>query len=140
MPVANVRIKKLEGERKESKVTQININANSGILSVKKAKDKSIGDYLLVNYKYAVEYEPGLGRIAIEGSLWYYSPDLEKQYKEVEGKVELTSEAVTEISTVIIQDSLMESIDLARRLQLPPPMQLPKVEIKPKKLKFAMAS
>jgi len=140
MTVVNVRINKISGKREEKKIKNVTANANSTITSLKKLKDKSIGDYLLVNFKYDIKYEPDIGELSLEGSLWYIHPNLKNVVTESKDKISLKKEAIEEISTVIVRDSLLESLELARKLQLPPPIQLPKVEVKPEELKFKKAS
>lgn len=140
MPIVNYRLNKISGERKDKPIKSLEIKANSTIVSLKKESDKRVGDYLLVNFKYDVEYKPDVGKLSMEGSLWYRHPKLDDMVKDEGGKIELKNEAVKEISTAIIQESLLESIELSRKIQLPPPMQLPKVDVKPEQVKFMKAS
>jgi hypothetical protein len=118
----------------------IEVKANSTIISVKKAKDKRIGQYLHVNFKYDVIYEPELGEIHLEGSLWYTHPKLDTVAVDVKDKVELNNDAIKEISNSVIQESIVEALELSRKLQLPAPLQLPTVTVKADKMKFAKAS
>ncbi|MCX6694862.1 MAG: hypothetical protein NTU61_01005 [Candidatus Altiarchaeota archaeon] len=127
---------KILGERTDKKVSNIEIKANSTVVSMKREKDKRVGDYLLVKFKYVVNYEPGVGSIQLEGSLWYTNDDLDKQMKEEKDKIELKSEAVKEITNTIIQESVVEALDVSRRIILPPPLQLPTVNVKQEKIKF----
>jgi hypothetical protein len=39
----------------------------------------------------------------------------------------------------MIQESIVEALDMSRKLQLPAPLQLPTVTVKPEKMKFARA-
>ncbi len=139
MTVLNFKINKLSGERRDKNVKSIEIKANSTILSVKKDKDKRIGEYLHVNFKYTVAYEPEVGEVHMEGSLWYTHPKLNSVYSEIKDKVELKNEAVKEISNAVIQESIVEALGMSRKLQLPAPFQLPTVTVKPEKMKFKKA-
>ena len=140
MTVLNVKINKISGERREKHVKSIEIKANSTIVSVKRGKDKRIGEYLHVNFRYRVEYSSDVGEVQLEGSLWYQHPKLDSVYSEVGDKVELKNEAVKEISNSVVQESIVEALDISRKLQLPSPLQLPTVTVKPDKLKFAKAA
>ncbi|MFH0862671.1 MAG: hypothetical protein V1875_06555 [Candidatus Altiarchaeota archaeon] len=139
MTVLNFKLNKISGSRRDRNVKSIEIKANSTILSVKKDKDKRIGDYLLVNFKYSVEYAPEVGEIFLEGFLWYQHPKLDSVYSDLKDKVELKNEAIKEISNSVIQESIIEALDMSRKLQLPAPIQLPTVTVKPEKMKFAKA-
>ena len=136
MTVLNFQIKNISGEKTGKTGKNIQVNANSNIVSVKKDYDKRIGDYVEVEFKYEIDYEPDIGSIKIKGSLWYASDKLDSLVSVKKENVELKKEAVTEITNSVLQDSLIEAITLSRRLQLPPPIKLPKVNVKPEKLTF----
>jgi hypothetical protein len=136
MTVLNFKIKRLGGEKNKTDVRNMEIKANSAILSAKKDKDKRIGEYLHINFKYTAEYQPEVGKIEIEGSLWYQHPKLDSVVSEVKDNIEIKNEAMTEISNAIIMDSLIEALSLSRKLQLAPPMQMPTVTVKGDTYKF----
>ncbi len=136
MTILNYRISKLSGERQDKKVKSVEVNANSTIASIKKANDKRVGDYLLVNFKYEVIYGPEVGSIKMEGSLWYTHEKLASVYKEEKDRIELSKDAMRDISNAIIQDSIVEAISISRRLSLPAPLQLPTVNVKQDKVRF----
>jgi len=140
MTVANFRLSKIIGERSDKKVSNIEIKANSTIVSIKKEKDKRIGEYLLVKFKYVVAYEPEVGNVQLEGTLWYTHEELDKQMKEEKNHIELKSDAVKEITNTIIQESVVEALDVSRKILLPPPLQLPTVNVKQEKIKFTKAA
>jgi len=153
MTVLNFRITKIAGQRTTKRLDKVNIQANSTIKTLERGKDKNIGDYIHVNFLYEVEYSPDFGGITLEGSLWYTHPKLASIAKDKKEKVklkdgstkevdviELNNEAATDISTAILQDSLIEAITLSQKINLPPPLQLPKVTVKPKHMRFRKAS
>lgn len=140
MAVMNFRVQKIKAERTDKESRNVNVTSNFMITSIKKVNDKRIGDYLLVNFKFDVNYNPDLGNINLEGRIWYQDSKLEKMFSEKDGKIELKSEAVQEVSTAILRDSLLESIDLAQKLRLPVPIRLPKVDVKEKQVAFPAAS
>ncbi|MFH1722583.1 MAG: hypothetical protein ABH950_08285 [Candidatus Altiarchaeota archaeon] len=136
MSVVNFKLKKFSGEKTKEEYTSIDVKANSGIRSVLKNHQDRIGDYLEVKFSYDVEYTPGIGNMSLEGTLWYLSKNLDKEVKEEENTIELPANIIQEISTAIIQNCLLESIEFSRKLQLPPPMNMPKVKVEPKQRKF----
>ena len=139
MPVMNFRVKKLSGERKEmekKELSNVDVSSNFLITSMRKEKDDRVGDYLLVNFRFNVEYKPDLGRVDLEGYLWYTNPDLGKVVAEKKDKLEVQSDALREISNTILRDSILEAVDVSRKLGLPVPVNLPKVTVKPKEISF----
>jgi len=140
MAVMNFRVRKIKAERTDKEAKNVNAVSNFTITSIKKESDKRIGDYLLVNFKFDVTYNPDFGSINLEGSIWYQDPKLEKMFTEKGGKIDLKSEAVQEVSTAILRDSLLEAVDISQKLRLPVPIQLPKVNVKDKDISFPMAA
>ncbi len=136
MTVLNFKIRRLEGEKNRVDIKNIEIKANSVIQSAKKDKDKRIGEFLHVNFKYTAEYQPEVGKINLEGSLWYQHPKLDSVVTEVKDKIEIKKEAMAEISNAIIVDCMIEALSLSRKLQLAPPMQMPTVTVKGDLYKF----
>ncbi len=140
MPTLNFRINRIKGTRKDTDANNVNVRSNFTIISIKKDKDPRIGEYLHVNFKFDIRYEPDLGNIDLEGSLWYQHPELKKIISENEGKIKLKAEAVRDISNSILQRSIINSIDIVEKLRLPLPIQLPKVNVKSKEVMFPRAS
>ncbi|MFH1054678.1 MAG: hypothetical protein V1744_01140 [Candidatus Altiarchaeota archaeon] len=139
MTVFNVKLNKLSGERKDKDVKSIEVKANSTLLSMKRGKDKRIGEYLHVNFSYDVRFEPEIGSIHLEGSMWYTHPKLDTVVSDLKDKIEINNEVIRELSNSVIQESIVEALALSRKLQLPSPMQLPTVTVKAEKMKFAKA-
>jgi hypothetical protein len=140
MPTINYRVNKIEGVRTGDEANSVEIKSNFAILSVKQEKNPSIGDILDVAFRFEVDYEPSLGKMKVEGSLWYADKDLDKLVSEKDGKVKLEPELVKAVTTSIVRESLLEVIDLSKKLRLPVPIKLPSVEMKPTKLEFKKTS
>jgi hypothetical protein len=136
MPVINFRINKVNAEKNEldsRDIDNVDVSSNFSILSIGRKKDKDIGEYLRVNFKFFVSYTPNLGEIKMDGFLWYSDKNIDKIATEKNGKMEIKPEVVEEISTAILRDSLLEALDMSRKLRLPIPVKLPKVTVKSKK-------
>jgi hypothetical protein len=136
MPTINYRVNKIEGVRTGDEANSVEIKSNFAILSVKQEKNPSVGDLLNIAFRFEVDYEPNLGKMKIEGSLWYADKDLSKLVSEKDGKVKMEPELVKAVTTSIVRESLLEVIDLSKKLRLPVPIKLPSVEMKPTKLEF----
>ncbi len=142
MPVINVRITNINGNRNEkAKIKDnIEIKSNFRIVSTKMEKDNSGENLLRVNFSFDVQYKPNVGDIELKGYLWYKSPDLNKLVKESDDKITLEPDVIKEISTVILRESLLESSMIARKLRLPVPIRLPEITAKFQATEFAKAS
>lgn len=140
MAILNFKLTKVSGEKKENVTDKTTVKANSAIESVKKEKNKNIGEYLHINFRYDVKYDPDIGEINLEGELWFQNPKLKDLMEDKKDKIQLKQEAVQEISTAIIRESLLESLDIAKKLRLPLPINMPRVEIKADTVDFKKAS
>ncbi len=143
MPIANYRIKKVIGERKDldtKEMTNVDVSSNFTILSVDKKTDSDIGDYLHVNFHFAVTYKPDLGKVEMDGLLWYTDKNLDKIAWEKNGRMEIQADALKDISSTILRDTLLEAVDITRKLKLPVPLAMPKVTVKPNEVSFPKAS
>ena len=140
MTIVNFKLTKVTGEKRDRVSKKTTVKANSAIESVKKEKSDNVGEYLNVNFKYEVRYEPDIGEIILEGNLWYIHPKLKDVIEDSKDKIKLKKEAVQEISTSIIRECLLESLDIAKKLRMPLPINLPSVEIKAKSVEFKKAS
>jgi len=140
MAILNFRLDKIAGERNDKTAKNVEVISNFKIRSMSKEKNKKMGDYLKVNFEFGISYKPALGKIEMEGVLWYQDSNLDKTVKDKGKKFELEGNAVKEISTAIIRESLLESIDVSKKLRLPAPIRLPKVNVEPKQVEFLKAS
>lgn len=140
MAILNFRLTRVTGEKRDKLSKNTKVKANSAIVSVKKESSEGVGEYLQVNFRYEVKYEPEIGEIVLEGNLWYAHPKLNEYAEEGKDKIQLKNEAVQEISTSIVRESLLESLDIAKKLRLPLPINLPRVEIKSKTVDFKKAA
>ncbi|OYT42500.1 MAG: hypothetical protein B6U86_00125 [Candidatus Altiarchaeales archaeon ex4484_43] len=140
MAIINYRINRIEGRRTDEEAKNVDVKSSFVILSVKRDNNPTIGDFLRVNFSFEVEYEPDLGSMKIEGNLWYHEPDLDKLMTEKKGKIKLEPRVIKEVTSSIVRDSLLEMVELSRKLRLPVPIRLPRLNIEPTKREFKKAS
>ncbi|HDN83504.1 MAG TPA: hypothetical protein ENG50_03975 [Candidatus Altiarchaeales archaeon] len=139
MPVVAFRLNKIEGKRNDDVALEgsLEVRSNFKILSVKKVEN----DTLRVNFDFEVEYNPDVGKIEFEGYLLYQNSNITEVIKEEdERSLTLKEDVIREISTVIIRESLIESVSVAKQLRLPVPIKLPRVSSEIPRLRFAKAS
>ena len=138
--ILNFRINEITGKKGEGMGTG-KIESVFKIVSTEKKNDKILGDYVFLNFEFNVKYPEKMGNIKFKGNLWYHHTELDKQITEDDKTIELNSDAVRDISNAILQHCLLESIALARRVNLPSPIKLPQVtSAKPVKYNKTKAS
>jgi hypothetical protein len=131
MAIVRTRLTKiLASVNKSKKATSssIEISNKNSIESVKKEKIKGIGDVIEVEFSLETQYEPNIGNIEIEGTIVYHDKDLKKQIEEKDGKIVLLEDAFLEVNNTILAIGSVQSLLMAKEMNLPSPIQLPMVE------------
>ena len=106
----------------------VNINNNSSISGVEKK-----GEGLIVEFSFTSKYEPDVGEIKLKGEV-AVKGEKEKidaaytQWVESEKK-HLPKDIAERIHNLILFNSITESVIIARELQLPSPIPMPRVNI-----------
>lgn len=127
-----------------SKITIEKMNPLTGKISIKnnvtiKTVEKSeitLGqtkqDILKFTYEYKADYEPKIALITLVGTLSYMEKpekidELAKQWKKDKN---LPKEVLTPVLNSIYTKCNVQALVMAREINLPPPIQLPKVTLK----------
>jgi len=131
MGITNYRIDKIEGEAKNRGADTVDVKESFSIKEVKKTTTQMLD----VNWDFKVNYK-SIGSLSMEGTLTYFTKDLADKYEEKthEGKkvLALKGEAMSEVSNFVLRRGIIEAILLSKTLQLPAPIQLPKVKVEKK--------
>jgi hypothetical protein len=129
MPIVGNHIKKITGKRGEGE-GNISIQANVELKDVQK-KDISIaGEKMPVidfEFEFIVQYGTKAGGINILGNLFYTGS--KKEMDDIAAKwkkdKKLEPDTVISILNKAMEMGYIESIPLAERLRLPPPLKMP---------------
>ena len=131
MAILSFGFNKINVERKTKNTKQVNISSGLKILSVEESnaiKDATQKAFA-ITFQFDVNYEPDLGSINLEGELLYLAPTeiatkISDSWKK--GK-SLPQEVGVVIFNRILQQCNVEALILSREINLPAPIQLPKV-------------
>lgn len=96
-------------------------------------KKQTLGgrDFLLVEFELKTGYEPKIGEIKVSGTTFYTDDNLKDRYEEdKKGNIKIKPEVVTEVAQAIFGVPAILSINMAKELRLPMPIQFPRVEMK----------
>lgn len=110
---------------------RVEIHNNSTITNV-----ESVGATISVGFSFTSTYEPKIGEIKIVGNI-KISTQKEKAEEvlrewENSGKKNLPLDFAEDIHNNIIFNCINEAVLLAREIQLPPPIPMPRISIKEK--------
>lgn len=110
---------------------RINVNNNSTITSVDLVDDK-----VSIEFLFTSSYEPNVGEIRIKGNILVSDSkeNIERTVKEWKesGQKNLPADMAEDVHNAIISNCVIETVILAREIQLPSPVPVPKISMKDK--------
>jgi type II secretory pathway component GspD/PulD (secretin) len=135
MSIIGFSLRKVTVERKNSPKGKVSINTNFGIKEVVKAdvslgSDKSQG--VQIKFHYDTEFAPDIGSIHFEGDVLSVYPQKEAeeiitQFKETK---KVSPKLAQPILNHIFQKCSVEALIMAKTLNLPSPIKIPRVQSK----------
>ena len=134
MTIVGFNFTKIDAEKKEVVKGKININNNVSINEVKE-KDFSLGNQkqkvLNFTFEFISKYNPDIGSIRLIGEVLFM--DDSKNVKEIldgwKKDKRLPKEIMTNVLNTILGKCNVEALILSERINLPPPIPLPKVQV-----------
>jgi hypothetical protein len=135
MTIVGMNFTKIVAERTADGNAKINISNNVSISSVEQT-EVSFGvnpqQGLKIGFLFHTVYDPDFGKIELHGNLMYLEAD--KKVKEVleawEKDKKLPGEVMKPVLNAVLGKCNVQALVLSRDLNLPPPIQLPRVNIK----------
>ncbi|MBI4173659.1 MAG: hypothetical protein HY519_02975 [Candidatus Aenigmarchaeota archaeon] len=132
MPVVGINFASVEGRKKDSKnAGEININSTPKVSAVKEVTLPGIEQKALaMTFEFVTSYEPDIGGITITGEIFYTGEGNKQLLKKWEKDKKLPEDVSAEILNHLFRRCLIKIANLAEDLQLPPPIQIPRVRPK----------
>jgi len=133
MAILGFNFNKINVERGESVTGKINISNNVSIMDVKE-QDLSLGkdkqQALKFTFEFTSKYEPKLGSILLGGELMFLGDT--KKTKEIldewKKNKRVPKDVMTSILNTVLTKCNIEALILSQQVNLPPPIQLPRVK------------
>lgn len=136
MTIIGFNFKKIHAEKSTSSVNgKVNIANNVSVKNVE-ATELPVGTKkqkaLKFTYEYITTYEPNLGSINIEGDVLYLAADgdVDKTLQGWKKNKKIDKEILTPILNTILTRCSIKGLLISQDLNLPSPLQLPKVTVK----------
>jgi len=135
MPVVGLNFAKIVVEKHAPVKGKVQVNNNVVIKEVERA-DLKIGTpeqgALKFNFEFTAKYEPEIGDITLNGALTFL--EKEEKAKEIEEQwkkdKKIPKEVMSSVLNTILSRCNVQALLLAREVNLPPPIMLPKVNVK----------
>ncbi|MBN2052898.1 hypothetical protein JW756_05315 [Candidatus Woesearchaeota archaeon] len=116
---------------------KVSINNNVGIKNVEETKLNINSDRkaLKLDFEFASTYEPGIGKIQLEGEVIYLAEKgrAEEAIKSWKKNKKIEKEMMTNVLNNVLAKCNVEALILSKDMNLPPPIPLPKVGMNEKK-------
>lgn len=132
MPIVGFKFESVEAKRSKSTTRgEVKINSTPKIVSIKEVnipnlKRKALG----LDFEFLTKYEPSIGHIKLTGEVLYLGDRNAQVLKKWKEKKTLPDEMNIEVLNNLFRQCLLKIANLADDLQLPPPIQLPRVRPK----------
>ncbi len=134
MTIIGMQFTKLAVEKMNPITGKVSISNNVLVQDVEKATiaiGKNKQDVLRFTYEFKANYEPKIGLITLVGNLTYLEKtekidELIKQWKKDK---KLPKEILTPVLNSIYTKCNIQALVMSREINLPPPIQLPKVTV-----------
>ncbi|MGE0792584.1 MAG: hypothetical protein AB7V77_00205 [Candidatus Woesearchaeota archaeon] len=133
MTILNFNFTKINVEKKGKLSNEMKIQSKMTLTDLKSSNvaSGSKQQAFVIKFAYSVNYEPKVGTIDLEGELIYLAD--EKLAKEIEkvwkDSKNLPKEVALQVLNRILHNCNVEALILSKEIALPPPIQLPKVQL-----------
>ena len=139
MPVIALNFKSFEAKRNPQPMSgEIKINSTPKILDVQETTLREFDKKAIsLSFEFVTSYEPDIGTIRVEGDLIYTGDKAPQAVAQWAKKKSVPEDVSVEILNHLFRRCLLKISVMAEDLQLPPPLNLPRVQMKDKDKKDA---
>ena len=134
MTIIGFNYSKIEAEKRELAKGKININNNVSISKVDENK-LALGNekqkVLSFTFEFIAKYDPNIGSIKLTGEVLYMGdPNKVKEIlSEWKKSKKLPKDIMPNILNTVLNKCNIQALILSERMNLPPPVQLPKLQV-----------
>lgn len=135
MPVISVNFNKINVERKESPTGKISINNNIALKDVEKMElgaGATKQEGLKFKFELLAKYEPNFADIIIQGDVVYLDTSA-KVKKVIDGwkkDKNIEKDVFEQVMNAALNKANIQALIISQVVNLPPPVQLPKIQVK----------
>lgn len=136
MTVVGLQLNKIVVEKLKPAKGKVSVNNNVSITDVEKTEltfGMSKQNVLNFKFEFVAAYEPKIASITLNGNVTYFDkPEvIDKLHSGWKKDKKVPPEVMTPILNSILSKCNVEALLLAREINLPPPIPLPKVRVNP---------
>ena len=135
MTLVGLQFDKIHLEKFKPISGKVSVNNNVALKNVEKTDLKfgtSKQNALRITFEFVANYEPKIAKILLLGNITYFdkSEKIDDLFKTWKKDKKLPKEILTPVLNTILTKCNVEALVLSREINLPPPVPLPKVQVK----------
>jgi len=128
MPIIGMTLKNIEASRKKAATGEVKVNSTPTITSLKEVDVATLGKKAIeMAFEMTTSYVPEIAEIKISGNVLYLTDSGKDIMKQWKSKKQLPSGVSVEVLNYLFRHCLLKIANIADDLQLPPPLQMPRV-------------
>lgn len=128
MPVIGLTFNLMEAKRGGAPAGEIKVNSTPRIVTMKEVNVATLKKKALsLGFEFVTSYNPDIGQIKIGGELLYLADKNAAILKQWKKKKRLPEKVSVEVLNHLFRRCLLKIANIAEDLQLPPPLQMPRV-------------
>ncbi|RLI97848.1 MAG: hypothetical protein DRO99_02295 [Candidatus Aenigmatarchaeota archaeon] len=122
-------LESMHAERKKPATGEINVNSTPTIKGIREVSVSTLNKKALeMSFEFVTKYDPDIGEIKIGGNVLYLAEKNAPILKQWKSKKSVPEEVSVEVLNHLFRRCLLKMAGMAEDLQLPPPLQLPRVK------------
>ncbi len=135
MPVLGLTLKSMSASRLGTPRGEIKINSTPRISDIKEITIATLNKKALsITFEFVTKYEPDIAEMRIDGEIAYLAANNAAVLKQWKSKKSIPEEVSVEILNHLFRRCLIKMATFADDLQLPPPIQIPRVRVRDKEV------
>ena len=129
MPIIGMNFKSMEAKREKGAGGEIKVNSTPKVTDMKEVNIPSLNKKALsMSFEFITKYDPEIAEIKIGGEIMYLAEKNEPILNQWKKKKSLPEEVSVEVLNHLFRRCLLKIAYMADDLQLPPPVQIPRVK------------
>ena len=128
MPIIGMTLDAMQASRKKGASGEIKVNSTPRITEMKEVDVSTLNKKALdMKFEFTTTYAPDIGEIKIGGNLLYLAESNASILKQWKAKKQIPEDVSVEVLNHLFRRCLLKIANIAEDLQLPPPLQIPRV-------------
>ena len=128
MPIIGMTLDSMQASRSKGATGEIKVNSTPRVTNMREIQVSTLNKKALeMTFEFTTTYAPDIGEIKIGGNLLYLAKKNAPILKQWKDKKRIPEDVSVEVLNHLFRRCLLKIANIAEDLQLPPPLQIPRV-------------